>query len=411
MKTCISCGRELPDESAFCPFCETEQTSPEPVKVPRVWRRRVFAGLLAAAVLLAAGAVLYAVLRPRTFESKGAELTYRGYRLVLRMTAGPDLYTPEPAVERTVAAHSEYAFPARIYIYRGNGTDSVWEEFSELVSSYTLQAIPKNGAKAMEVGEPAHIEVFPGAYLCSDVGYDTECGENELCWTLYMKNGDTLILRQSLTIHATPEVSYYYTETDMHDMAALQALLEEIDGTVPRDTLVSLYLPPVEYAGKLTLTDRAYFFYGSSDGASVTTFTDTVTVDTETPTHVEFHAVRFQGSGGIGIQAGRGVCVFQCKFSGWDIAATATDGAWLSVHSSRFTDNRIGIQVNSLESVLVSPVYDNCLFADNGIAFHALHVVKGISEISFTNSVFRGNDVNVQNDAGVSIDLYEAVIE
>ena len=40
MKTCIRCGKPLPDDASFCPYCETVQTEPKDAELPKKWRKK-----------------------------------------------------------------------------------------------------------------------------------------------------------------------------------------------------------------------------------------------------------------------------------------------------------------------------------------------------------------------------------
>ncbi len=40
MKQCKNCGRELPEEATFCPYCETEQIDVKAAELPKVWRKK-----------------------------------------------------------------------------------------------------------------------------------------------------------------------------------------------------------------------------------------------------------------------------------------------------------------------------------------------------------------------------------
>ena len=58
-KKCISCGAELAEDAAFCPYCETAQEEKRPAGMPRVRRKK---GLRWAAAILAAAVVTGGIL-------------------------------------------------------------------------------------------------------------------------------------------------------------------------------------------------------------------------------------------------------------------------------------------------------------------------------------------------------------
>ena len=218
-----------------------------------------------------------------------------------------------------------------------------------------------------------------------------------------MKNGDRLILRQSITAILQKEVNYYSTDYDMTTLDALNTLLQEIEATEDPSTLVSIYLPPVVYDGGLTLSNRAYFLYGSSDGTVNTTFTGTVTVEAETPQNSEFIGITFAGQGGIGLFATRSALLRQCTLTGWDTGAVASNGAWLNVLNCEFTSNGIGLQYNTATSKLRGPEIPDCVFSDNGIGVHFAEVPEDVLSMDFANCTFSGNKTDIQNDTTILV--------
>ena len=117
----------------------------------------------------------------------------------------------------------------------------------ERVAYVRVSTQARGGATKMEYEEPAYNPAFPDAAQVSSVFYDSTCGTNDILWTIVMKNGDELRLRQYISIIPQPEKNYYSADYDMTTMEALYALLEEIEATETPDTLVSIYLPPVVY--------------------------------------------------------------------------------------------------------------------------------------------------------------------
>lgn len=404
MKTCIQCGRELPDEASFCPACETRQNAPEKAEPPRVWRRKTAIICAAAAVLLIIVAVLVATLRPRVFDAQGPELTYKGYHVLLTFKMSGDPRPAEASRTSTIPSHTDYAFPSQLFVYRNNDTENAREDFLSLVSHVSLTTEPQDGAAQMEYDDPEADEGFPDAAQIACIYYDSSCGTNEIVWTISMKNGDRLILRQSITAIQQLEKNYYSTDHDMRTLEALNALLREIEATEDPSTLVSIYLPPVIYDGGLTLSSRAYFFYGSSDGEVSTTFTDTVTVEAETPQNSEFIGITFAGQGGTGLFATRSALLRQCTLTGWDTGAVASNGAWLNVLNCRFADNGIGLQYNTATSKLAGSEIPDCTFSGNGIAVHFVEVPEKIQGMSFANCSFSGNGTDILNDAGLALE-------
>ena len=397
-KICSQCGRELPEEASFCPYCEQPQLSAETAAPPRRWRRRtaLAVGILLAALL--AALALYAALRPRVFDAQGPELEYKGYHVLLTFSMKGTPREAEALRNSTIPSHANYAFPSQLFVYRNHDAENAKDAFLSQVSHISLTTVPHDGATQMEYDEPAPDEVFPEAARISNIYYDSTCGTNDILWTITMKNGDRLILRHSIAVFPQAEKSYYSTDYDMSSLEALNALLREIETTEEPETLVSIYLPPVVYDGGLTLSKRGYYFYGSSDGTVSTTFTGTVTVEVETPQNSEFIGVTFAGQGGIGLFAARSAILRQCTLTGWDTGAVASNGAWLNVLNCRFADNGIGLQYNTATSKLRGAEIPNCVFENNGIGVHFAEVPPETHAMAFANCSFRGNGTDIQND-------------
>ncbi len=410
MKTCIHCGKPLPDDASFCPYCETVQTEPKDAELPKKWRKKAVTILGIVLLIALTAAIGYGLRQPKTIEADGPELDYKGYHVMIRLNGLKDLEPPyegEASAEKTNNANAGYAVPSRLFVFKDNDMVNAGEEFAALIDHASVTAAPRDGANAMETHDPVYDEVFPDAALASNVFYDTTCGTNDLTWTIVMKNGDTLVLNQAFTVHELVVVSYYPEDVPMQTIEELQALLGRIDAEIDPAAVVNLYLPPVVYEGGIHIADRTYTFYGSSDGTVNTTFTQPVTVNAEQPTYTDFFGVNFDGNGGTGIHAGRSVNCYDCEFSGWDTALLAGDGSWAAVHNCVFRDNGIGYQFNSGSSKLVSTNFDGTQFLRNGIGLHLLRV-PGDKPLQMNGCVFEGHGTDLQNDCGISVDLSEA---
>ena len=412
MKKCIHCGRELPDQAVFCPYCETKQTEMQPARTPRKWRKKAgLAAVLAVLILLACFAA-HSLQKPRVYDAQGSELQYKDYHVMVRLNGfGDGPIEGEPLTEKTVRPNSQYALPARLFVLKNGDQENAQEEFWDLVDTVKLEAKPRDGASQMEVHEPVYSENFPNAAYTADVLYTTECGTNDLFWTVSMKNGDTLLLTHALTIYEQPVVNYYPSDAPMETIEELEALLKRIDDEVDPAAVVNIYLPPVVYEGGIQMTNRTYTLFGDSDGAVNTTFSGQVAIDSQQPFTSEIFGVNFEGDGsGIGLWASRGVICYDCIFSGWDTGALAREGSWVAVHNCTFADNRIGYQFNSHESTLRAPNFDGTRFVSNAIGLHLL-AVPGDGPLQMQNCLFENNGTDIQNDCSIEVDLSEATMK
>lgn len=64
MKKCIKCGREIPDEAHFCPYCETMQVEKKTAEIPRVRNRKPLYIAAAVVLILIIAALLWIMTRP-----------------------------------------------------------------------------------------------------------------------------------------------------------------------------------------------------------------------------------------------------------------------------------------------------------------------------------------------------------
>lgn len=447
-KTCKSCGRELPDAAAFCPHCETVQTDKQQVTPPRRWRKRALGiAALVLVLVLAVGTGWYLTSRnapepeiqaapegesqeallpeeepaepvaeeaegdgPQVYEG-GAEVVYGDYHLLLTyFTQSGSEGTAHEAVEPSVRADQSLAYPSQFFALKNTTKEDRWEEFSAELESVTLETIPEEGADQMEFREPRHDEGFAPAGLISDITYTASCGTNEIRWTFHMKNGDTIILRQY--IHATLRETaiYRYEETPMDTLEELQALLDTIDQEVDPETSVVIYLPPVTYAGGLTLENRTYTFYGSTEWDNRTTFTDTVEIKIQNPQVMEIYGVNFTGNGGVGVDASESVVMEDCTFTGWDTALLAEAGGWACVDRSVFKDNGVGLHVDCRRTTYFGDTFEALRFLGNGTGILFTSVPNDIL-LFFPECIFSGNETDIDNQIGAPLDTSGATFE
>lgn len=106
-----------------------------------------------------------------------------------------------------------------------------------------------------------------------------------------------------------------------------------------RDTPVYLHLPAVTYDGEISFGNHVFGIYGSTEGDAGTTFTGTVSMRGLKGNYADLSGIRFAGESGIGLNAYCLVLLFDCSFDGWDTAAIAQNGAWISADTCTFTNN------------------------------------------------------------------------
>ena len=408
-KNCIHCGASLPDEAAFCPRCAQSQQQKKVVRPPRLWRKKALIAALCVTLTAFIALVCALLLRPKTFEG-GATIVYTDqdgtYELLVTFHPS-DIANNRPIGEKSVSLSTEeYSnMTVMLGVYQ-NGQLADTDAFFAKVESCTLEAFPNDNG-ALTLTEPAFKTDYLPAARESDITYSGLSGTNELHWTLNMKNGDTIRLKQ--TFEVIPLVHQVYTakDTALNTMEELNALLARINEEVPEDTIVDIYLPPVTYSGNLTLL-RAVNLYGSAEGSGRTTFTGTLSVNSDYPSNVMLFDLEFVGDGGIGLSTTASFYMGNCSFTGWDVGALTQDGGMIGVECCTFRGNGIGFKYNSRVFHSFNDVFPDCTIEDNDIGVQ-FAMLDGTITIDFAGSVFSGNRIDIDNQAGYPIDTTQAI--
>ena len=411
-KKCKNCGAELPEDASFCPHCAQSQIEKAEVKPPRPWRKKAL--IAASCAILLVLVVLACALshRPKTYEG-GASVTYAdkdGAYELLASFVSSDLANHVPEEKRTISlsADESSCLPALLGVFQ-DGELADPESFFAKVESCTLEAFPnENGA--LEISEPVYDTVFSPAARECDVIFTGASGTNELAWTLQMKNGDTIRLRQ--TFEVIPLVHQAFTPEDapLNTMEDVRALLERINTEVPADTIVDIYLPAVTYTGNLTMASRAVNLYGCNDGSGRTVFAGSLSVRTDSPSLVTLCDLDFVGNGGTGLSSTASAQIFGCSFSGWDIGAAVQDGGMIGVENCIFRNNGIGFRYDNANYSFFKTRFPDCTFEGNGTGLQFARL-PGTMALDFAFTVFSGNEIDIDNPIGYPADLSKAIFE
>lgn len=413
-KKCINCGAELAEGASFCPSCETSQREKRVTVRPRLWRKKA-AVALGCGLVLALAAVIFALSGKaalQTVEGSGSVVYSDGdgtYELILAYHPNA-IEAGDAAAQRSVTQPvGETAnLPAMLGVRQdGKAVDPAL--FFDKVERCTL-ALAADGTGALSFTEPAYdADFFPAARV-SHLTYDGNSGANELIWTLSMKNGDVIRLRQTLEVIPLVHQTYTPEDTPLDTMEELKALLLRIQEEVPVDAVVDIYLAPVVYEGDLTLDGRAVNLYGGSNGEEQTTFTGTLTINADSPSLPTLAGVKFEGQGGVGLAAFASVFIECCTFTGWDVGAAAKDGGMILTSACIFEHNGIGFQYDSARHQSFASVFPDCVLSDNGIGVQFLTLNNTIT-IDFAGSVFSGNGIDIDNQIDYPIITERAVFE
>lgn len=232
-----------------------------------------------------------------------------------------------------------------------------------------------------------------------------------IIWELHMKNGDTLVMRQPMASHLIQTIDILPQDAPMETIEELQALVDQIADTIPIDTIVNLHLPAVTYTGSLEITGRPINLFGNEKNGQRTTFTDTLKLLPEVEWIIEVEGIDFVGNGtGVGLSAMHRTHIRSCTFSDWKTAVLAYGNSWVNIQSSHFEGNDVAFHFNSTGTTASHTQYADNEFINNGTAILLEQVPTDIS-ISFRNSHFQGNGVDVENRCDHEVDLSGAIIE
>lgn len=411
-KQCKNCGAQLPEAASFCPRCAQSQIERKEVKPPRLWRKKLRYALLGAAAVAAVALAFYLPSRPQTFQG-GAAVTYTdrdgNYDLLVTFFPG-DITNNRPIGSKTVkASPGETNMDTPMLGIYQNGALADTEQFFAKVESCTLEAIPReNGTLVVE--ELTYNPDYRPSARMSYLYYTGESGTQELRWTITMKNGDVIRLKQTYEVIPLMHQVYTPQDTPLDTIEDLKALLERIEREVPANTIVDIYLPPVTYQGGLTILSRAVNLYGGTDGSARTTFTGTLSVHSDSPANVMLFDMDFVGHGGTGLSATASVYMGGCAFTGWDVGAVALDGGMIGVERCEFRQNGIGFLYRSVSFRSFNAVFPDCVIADNDIGVQ-FALLSGNICIDFAGSTFSGNRIDVDNPINYPIDLSGVIFE
>ncbi len=424
MIPCRNCGAELPEGAAFCPHCETALVEKRAVGRPHLWRRKTLGvGLALLAVFslvawaVAAGRNAPPPHEPQSYDG-GAELLYESdggaYHLLLSFDIVD--WIPEARAElafsvapRETGIRNYEEMPARLYAYREESRETCREEFLALVESCTVEAVPAESARAMRCTQPEEDRSSPYVVLGSAIDYEPGDGSNDICWTLTMKNGDTIRMSQRLTIGETPVLTYRPEDTPLETAEELQALLDEIAETVTdRETEVRIFLPAVTYDEPI-LMRRACWLYGAEEGE--TTFTRSMLIQGEGELRVMLQDLTFAGSGSAtGLASRESVILSGCTFKDWDIGVSAQETAWINGELCTFRGNGVGLLLNSPNARFVNICFGRNRFEDNGTGLH-IEALPGDWTLDLSKTVFSGNGTDINNLANCRLDTSEAIFQ
>ena len=438
-KKCIRCGVVLPGEAAFCPCCTATQIHRRTISVtpPATRRNQWWIGALAAlaALALPVGAALWSSAAqvetppedtlPLTVSREsedGAETRYgelcqtyyegedgQLYHVFAAFSPGIDggstmrgycsgLLEPGCTDTGPLTLFAEEAASGR------NGRDS----FSALLEDWSVTVTAPDGGERCTLSDPTFDYISTtDAMLYQEMTGTSACADNEIVWTLRMKNGDVVTVRQGVTFGTKTVVEYHWEDTPMNTAAELQALLDDITAAAKAEEAVYLYLPAVTYDAPVSV-DSPMTLVGHQEG---TTFSATLTAnateqDDWTEPVVKLRSLTFSGAGGTGANACGPVYLRGCRFTGWDVAAQALDGGWIFCREDvRFDRNAVALRLNSNFSISCGANINNTSFTRNGVALQLERIPGERMGLMLDYCTFYGNGTDIENPESYTVEL------
>lgn len=329
----------------------------------------------------------------------------REYHVFTAMTPNPyDPTTPVGYCCRLIPDGSGNDFPATIMVQDATTQEDCPEDFAPLLDSWDVTVSAPEGVGRVSLWEAELETADTPALLYRRLWGDNTCTHNEIVWTLRMKNGDVLILTQTIELLPQEVRTYSTADTPLDTAEQLQALLDDIAGACDADTSVTVYLPEVTYDAPITV-GCAVELVGSG-----TTFTAPITVaplkNTDlTRAFVRFRQINFTGDGsGTGITAAAPTYLEESRVTGWAVGGEAVTGGWLYLRGSHVADCGVGIRYNSAYSSSYTYFADKMTFVQNGTALELLCMPPRAYAV-LEDCRFRGNDVDVANPGGYRIEV------
>ena len=415
MKKCIYCGKELPDEASFCPYCSRSQVEKEDAAPPKVLGRKWLTIIGLAILVIAAVLVLILRRQPKTYDDNDSALVVytdengTAYHVLLRSSASC-LFRwrePQPLYAREVPSDQEaLVMPLQLYIFDEATEKNASEAFLALVDSNEVKVDSTTDSRTAEASQPQPNAYFENAALVCEVIYNVNCQNNIVTWTLHMKNGDTLKLHETMQITQQPEAFFSYEDTPLETTEDLQALLDRVDQEISANTIVKITLAPVTYEGPIHLGTHVVSLIGTSEGDARTTIhgsVDLMEISKDKIMDGSIKNISFVGDGsGDGLLLYAPLFIESCSFSGYEYGVRGLDGSWPMPSDSLFEDCSYGLYIDSAESDSGNYWFDGLTFRRNGTGVSLIHMPTG-ADLYFTNCTYEDNDTDFDNQAGNKI--------
>ena len=414
-KTCPHCGTQLPEAASFCPHCAQSVNQRQELRPPRRLPRRVLRGALLALALAALALTAWHYTRPRVYDNGTAEVIYTdsdgSYQLLLNHFG--DRFQPMTDYAEEVEEGTTSNKPSRLFINHVETGVNAKEAFLRKVEAITVELLQGGDSpEPWQYTQPQASDYDLEAASRSILTYTDRSGDMELRWNIRMKNGDTIRLYQRMALGVVPTRHFYPEDVPMNTMEDLQALVDEINGTITSDVIVYIHLPAVTYEGSLVLEERSMNLVGSENpDGSRTTFTGTLQATAQKGYICKFQNLSFTGDGeGVGVSASARINFSDCQFAGWRTGVLCYGNSWVNIKDSVFEDNTVGFHFNSTSNNRSDHMYSGNLFQRNGTAV-LLESVPGDQALYFDGTRFSRNGADIDNRCGHEVSIAAAIFE
>ena len=415
VKTCPHCGAQMPEEAAFCPHCARSVNSRKEIHPPRRLSGRAVRVSLIFLSVLALALTAWLCTRPRVYDNGAAEIIYTdgdgSYQLLLNYFG--DRFQPMTEYSEEVEEGTTSNKPSRLFVNHVDTGVNAKEAFRRKVENVTVEFLQGgNSPEPWQSSGPAISDYDLEAAYRTILTYTDRSGDMELRWTIRMKNGDVIRLYQRMELGMVPTRHFTPEDAPMDTIEELQALVDEINGTIPSNIIVYLHLPAVTYEGSLVLAERSMNLVGSEgpDGRR-TTFTGTLQATAQRGYICQFQALDFVGGGdGVGVSASARINFRDCRFAGWRTGVLCYGESWVNVKDCVFEDNTVGFHFNSTGKNANDHMYSGNLLLRNGTAV-LLENVPGDQALYFEGTRFSRNGTDIDNRCGHETEISQAIFE